>query len=132
MLAAFARLADDPRTQAVFDVVVHKTELTGEMAAIAGQQERNRGDCQAGVEAMLEHAVSIGQLPFDTDTMLAARFLHAFVSGIMREWIVDQVAYDLAARAPCLVDTMLAGLVANPPRRSHRVRPRVRPRANMV
>jgi TetR/AcrR family acrAB operon transcriptional repressor len=132
VLAAFGRLADDPRTQAVFDVVVHKTELTGEMAAIAGQQQRNRGDWQASVETMLEHAVRIGQLPFDTDTMLAARFLHAFVSGIMREWVLDKVAYDLSARAPCLVDTMLAGLVANPPRRSHRVRPRVRPRANMV
>lgn len=132
MLAAFGRLADDPRTQAVFDVVFHKTELIGEMAAIAGQAQRDRGDCQASVETMLEHAVRIGQLPFDTDTMLAARFLHAFVSGIMREWVLDKVAYDLAARAPCLIDTMLAGLVTNPPRRSHRVRPRVRPRANMV
>src|SRR5208282_3208310 len=40
VLAAFARLADNPRAQAVFEVVFHKTELTGEMAAIAGQQER--------------------------------------------------------------------------------------------
>ena len=103
-----------------------------EMAAIAGQQERNRSDWRAGVEAMLEHAVGIGQLPFDTDTMLAARLLHAFMSGVLREWVLDKGAYDLAARAPSLVDTLLAGLVANPPRRSHRVRPRVRPRANMV
>jgi hypothetical protein len=54
------------------------------------------------------------------------------VSGIMREWVLDKDAYGLAERAPCLADTMLAGLAANPPRRRHRVRPRVRPRANMV
>jgi TetR/AcrR family acrAB operon transcriptional repressor len=132
VVAALTRLADDPRTQAVFEVVFHKTELTGELSPIAGRQERDRGDRQASVEAVLEHAVRIGQLPGDTDTRLAARLLHAFVSGIMREWVLDKGAYDLAERAPCLADTMLAGLAANPPRRRHRVRPRVRPRANMV
>jgi TetR/AcrR family acrAB operon transcriptional repressor len=132
VVAALTRLADDPRTQALFEVVFHKTELTGELSPIAGRLERARGDRQASVEALLEHAVRIGQLPGDTDTRLAARLVHAFVSGIMREWVLDKDAYGLAERAPCLADTMLAGLAANPPRRRHRVRPRVRPRANMV
>ena len=47
----------------------------------------------------------------------------------MREWVLHKDAYDLAARAPSLVDTIIAGLAANPPRRASRVRPRVRPRA---
>jgi TetR/AcrR family acrAB operon transcriptional repressor len=132
VVAALTRLADDPRTQALFEVVFHKTELTGELSPVAARLERDRGDRQASVEAVLERAVRIGQLPGDTDTRLAARLLHAFVSGIMREWVLDKEAYGLAERAPCLADTMLAGLAANPPRRRHRVRPRVRPRANMV
>lgn len=131
-VSALTRLASDPRTQAVFEVVFHKTELTGKLAAIAGRQERDRSECQASLEGILEQAVGMGQLPADTDTKLAARILHAFVSGVMREWVVDKGAYDLAAQAPYLVDTMLAGLAAKPPRRASLVRPRVRPRVDMV
>jgi TetR/AcrR family acrAB operon transcriptional repressor len=128
-VSVLTRLATDPRAQAVFEVIFHKTELTGELAEIAGRQERDRCDCLSNVESILEQAVTRGQLPLDTDTALATRLLHAYVSGIMREWVLDKGAYDLAARAPHLVDTIIAGLAANPPRRASRVRPRVRPRA---
>jgi TetR/AcrR family acrAB operon transcriptional repressor len=128
-VTALTRLGTDPRAQAVFEVIFHKTELTGELAEIAGRQERDRCDCLSNVESFLERAVTRGQLPPDTDTALVTRLLHAYVSGIMREWVLDKDAYDLAARAPSLVDTIIAGLAANPPRRASRVRPRVRPRA---
>jgi len=132
LLATLTRLANDPHTQAVFEVLCHKAELTGDLAAIAARQERERRECQANLEALLGWAAGAGQLPIDTDTALAARLLHACAGGIMRDWVQDKGAYDLAAHAPWLVDTILGGLAANPPRRSHRVRPRVRPRANMV
>jgi TetR/AcrR family acrAB operon transcriptional repressor len=128
-VSVLTRLATDPRAQAVFEVIFHKTELTGDLAEIAGRQERDRCDCLSNVESILEQAVTRGQLPADTDTALATRLLHAYVGGIMREWVLDKDAYDLAARAPSLVDTIIAGLAANPPRRASRVRPRVRPRA---
>jgi TetR/AcrR family acrAB operon transcriptional repressor len=127
-VAGLTRLATDPRTQAVFEVVF-KTELTGDMAQIAGRQERDRCDCLASVEAILQQAVKAGQLPEDTDTALATRIMHGFLIGIMREWVRDKNAYDLAAAAPGLVDTIVAGLAANPPRRATRIRPRVHPRA---
>jgi hypothetical protein len=40
--------------------------------------------------------------------------------------VLDQTSYDLAAAAPALVDTYLAGLAARPPRRAPRTMPRVR------
>jgi TetR/AcrR family acrAB operon transcriptional repressor len=129
---ALTRLATDPRTQAVFEVIFHKAELTGELAEIAGRQERDRCNCLSSIGAIMEQAVQAGQLPADTDTSLARRVLHACVSGIMREWVLDKAAYDLAARAPALIDMIVAGLVANPPRHSGRIRPRVRPRAGAV
>jgi TetR/AcrR family acrAB operon transcriptional repressor len=128
-VAALTRLATDPRAQAVFEVIFHKAELTGELAEIAGRQERDRCDCLLNVQEILDQAVRAGQLPADTDTALATRLLHAFMSGVMREWVLDKTAYDLAARASSLVDTIVAGLAASPPRRHDRVRPRVRPRA---
>ena len=128
-VGALTRLATVARAQAVFEVVFHKTELTGELAEIAGRQERDGCDCRANVEAILQQAVRAGQLPADADTALAARIIHAFMSGIMREWLRDRDAYDLAAAAPGLVDTVVAGLAAHPPRRVTRIRPRVHPRA---
>jgi TetR/AcrR family acrAB operon transcriptional repressor len=128
-IAVLTSLATDARAQAVFEVIFHKTELTGELAAVAGDRERERCQCLENVERLVQHAVALGQLPADTDTALASRLLHACVGGLMREWVLDKAAYDLAARAPAFVDAIVAGLVASPPRRIERVLPRVRPRA---
>jgi TetR/AcrR family transcriptional regulator, acrAB operon repressor len=127
-VAALTRLATDPRAQAVFEVIFLKTELTGDLAPMAGRRARERCECLLSVERLVQQAVAAGQLPADTDTALATRLLHAYVSGIMREWVLDKAAYDLSVQAPRLIDTIIAGLVANPPRCVERVRPRVRPR----
>jgi TetR/AcrR family acrAB operon transcriptional repressor len=116
-IASLTHLASDPRSQAVLDVVLHKSELVGELASGAARQKRVRSGCLARNEALMRGAVTRGQLPPDTDTTLAARALHAFIVGTMYEWITDRRAYDLAAAAPALVDAMLAGLRASPPRR---------------
>jgi TetR/AcrR family transcriptional regulator, acrAB operon repressor len=127
---ALTRLATDARTQAVFEVVFHKCELTGELGPIATRRDRERGDCLTHVESIVARAVEMGQLPADTDTRLATQALNSYMCGIMREWVLDPTAFDLARAAPALIDTLLAGLRTAPPRRvEERVRPRVRPRA---
>lgn len=128
-IAVLNTLATDLRAQAVFEVIFHKSELTGELATMAGERERERCQCVENVERLVQQAVAGGQLPSDTDTALAARLLHDCVAGLMREWVLDKSAYDLAERAPDFIDAILAGIVARPPRRVERVLPRVRPRA---
>lgn len=115
-LAALARLACDARAQAVFDVMFHKSERTADLAPTAERERRERGDCLLHVERVLVQAVDKRQLPADTDTALAARALHAYIEGIMDQWVLDPDAFDLAAAAPALIDSMLAGLRAAPPR----------------
>jgi TetR/AcrR family transcriptional regulator, acrAB operon repressor len=128
MSTALARLATDRRTQAVFEVLFHKCELTDELAPIAQRHRQERNLCLAQVERVLIQAVEAGQLPSDTDTMLATHALHAFIGGLMREWVLDKEAYDLAAVAPGMVEMIVSGLKSDPPRRQDRVRPRVRAR----
>jgi TetR/AcrR family acrAB operon transcriptional repressor len=128
-IAVLNTLATDLRAQAVFEVIFHKSELTGELATMAGERERERCQCVDNVERLVQQAVAIDQLPPDTDTALTARLLHDCVAGLMREWVLDKSAYDLAERAPDFVDAILAGIVAKPPRKTERVLPRVRPRA---
>jgi TetR/AcrR family acrAB operon transcriptional repressor len=115
-VTALTRLARDPRSQAVFEVMFHKSEASAELAPIAERKQRERRHCLTQVERVLAQAVAREQLPRDTDTALAAAALHAYIAGIMHEWVLDPAAYDLGTAAPALIDTMLSGLRTTPPR----------------
>jgi TetR/AcrR family acrAB operon transcriptional repressor len=116
MLAVLRRLAQDPRSQAVFEVMLHEGEHTLEMASITARRQHERRSCLVHVERVLQQAVARGQLPDDTDTRLATQALHAYVGGIMNNWVVDPQAYDLPSCAPGLIDLFVAGLRQAPPR----------------
>jgi TetR/AcrR family acrAB operon transcriptional repressor len=115
------RLAADARAQAMFDVVSHKCDLSAETAAAAERQRSTDSGCRAHVEHLLKQAVARGQLPSATDTCLGAEMMNAFMRGVMQQWVENPGAYDLARAAPAMVDSLLAGLVALPPRRARPV-----------
>ena len=110
------RLATNPRTQAVFDVIFHKCEFADEFAAVAGRRHATDRGCLVNVERLLKQAVEMRQLPPDTDTVLAARCLNAYMVGVMHEWVQRPEAYDLARAAPAMIDCILAGVAEKPPR----------------
>jgi TetR/AcrR family acrAB operon transcriptional repressor len=116
-LAALTHLARDARAQAVFQLVFQTCGSASELAPLASTQVRERASCLERTQQWLQRAIDAGQLPADTDADLAAQALHAYVLGLMQAWVQNPSAYDLAAAAPALVDAMLAGLRASPPRR---------------
>lgn len=113
---ALEHLSGDPRAQAVFEIMFHKSELAGELAGVADRHDRECANARACVQTVMHRAVAAGELPRDTDATLATLAMHAYVTGLMHEWTLDPAAYDLRAAAPALVDAFIAGLVANPPR----------------
>ena len=125
-LTALTRLARDPRSQAVFEVMFHKSEFSAELAPIAERKQRERRHCLQQVERVLQQAVQKGELPKDTDTALATQALHAYIAGLMHEWVLDPASYDLGAAAPALIDAILAGLRAAPPRLAPQTHERLR------
>ena len=127
-VGALQRLATDARTQAVFEVIFHKTELVDELAGVATSHEDERCQCLRQIEAIIRRCAEIGELPPDIDAQLSAQGLNALMVGIMHEWVLDPSAYDLAAAAPALIDVYLAGLAACPPRPAPRRAPRTMPR----
>jgi TetR/AcrR family transcriptional regulator, acrAB operon repressor len=129
MVGALRHLGTDPRAQAVFEVIFLKTEMCGELGEVVGRRDRERCDCLMRVEKLMRRGIELGQLPADTDAALATQLLQACIGGLMREWVLDRTTYDLARVAPTMVECILAGIVAHPPRRVERVRPHVRPRA---
>lgn len=113
---ALMHLTGDPRTQAVFEIMFHRSELSGELAGVAERHDRDCRQARAHVESVIRRGVASGDLPADTDAELAAQALYAYVTGIMHQWTLDPTCCDLRASAPALVDMLIAGLVANPPR----------------
>ena len=114
---ALAQLARDPRTQAVFEILFHKCELVGELAQRSAAQQTDRRQCMSSVEQLFDLAIANRQLPADTDTRLATNMMHAYVIGLMHEWVLDPSDYDLGEAAGAMIDTFVAGLKAQPPRK---------------
>jgi TetR/AcrR family acrAB operon transcriptional repressor len=117
-IASLTTLAADPRAQAVFELVFQTCGSSDELAPLASTKERERGACLARVERLVERSIAAGQLPADTDAALAAHALHAYMMGLMQAWVQRPDTFDLAASAPALVESMISGLCANPPRRA--------------
>lgn len=117
---ALQNLAGSRRIQAVFDVVFLRCEYTEELAPVRARQLEDRKVCLRRCEAAFAQAVAKRQLPADTDAVVAAQSLYAFVTGLMRSWVETPTRFDLGDLAPVLVDSFLAGLKAAPPRRAVR------------
>ena len=117
-LQALEHLYNSPQIQNIFEVLYLRCEYTDELAPVGVQQVQDRLQCMAKCQAVLDQAVAKGQLPADTDTHLAAHGAFAFVGGLMRDWVEAPETFDLKAAAPQLIDTYIAGLRVNPPRRT--------------
>lgn len=115
-LMALKQLAGHADTQAMFDVIFHKCEFTDELAPVVAKNDADCSACLTQVQALFEQAVAVGQLPAHTDTFLATQGMHAYMVGLMHEWVLTPGSYDLAACAEPLLDTYLAGLMQRPPR----------------
>ena len=117
-IQALEHLTSSQQIQNIFEVLYLRCEYTDELAPVGVQQVQDRLECLAKCKAVLDQAVAKDQLPADTDTHVAAHGAFALVTGLMRDWVEAPDSFDLRAAAPQLIDTYIAGLRANPPRRN--------------
>ena len=113
---ALINLAHSPEQQRVFSIMFHKCEHVGQLVAILEDKHAKRDECLAEVRTVLDQAVAKGQLPADTDVAMAHQTINNFMTGTMSEWLFTPQAFALDASAPAMVDMLLAGLQACPPR----------------
>ena len=81
-----------------------------------GHELECRDECLDRLEGLLQKCLAQGLLPADADVFLSMQVIHNFMMGTMHQWLLTPGAYDLEKVAPSLVDMVLAGLIANPPR----------------
>lgn len=104
----------NPRQTKVFDIIFHRCKKTAEMQSFI--QERNsRAECIDRIAKIFKEAVKKGALPANTDIAIAVQINHAFLIGLVHEWLIDPSAYDLSVHAETMIDVLMAGLVTRPP-----------------
>jgi len=79
-----------------------------------------------GFECALRNAVRKGQLPRYLNTRRAAVGLHAYVDGLIYNWLLDPGSFALDRDAEALVDQYLRGLAAVPAPKHASAPPRAR------
>lgn len=98
---------DDSRRRALMEIVFHKCEFVGEMMPL---QEARKVLYLAGyerIESVLRDCINHGQLPADLHTRRAAIIMHAYITGLMENWLFMPESFDLKAEAVMLIDSFL-------------------------
>ncbi|MBR7745585.1 TetR family transcriptional regulator [Undibacterium baiyunense] len=111
-----AQVTANTRQTKMFDIIFHRCEKTAEMQTFI-QERESRNECMDKIANIFRAGVDKGIFPPDTDIQIAVQINHAFLIGLVHEWLIDPSAYDLAAHAESMIDAVLFGLVNRPPRK---------------
>jgi TetR/AcrR family acrAB operon transcriptional repressor len=109
-LAPIRLLQADERLQRVFHVAMHRTEYTGEMAAVRLRHLAAIDQFQAQLRSVLDAAQTLGQLRPHCQSASAAFGLFALVDGLMHHWTLAPERFDLLATSEPAVTAYVDGL----------------------
>ena len=96
--------ATNARRRRVLTIVFHRCELVGDAGGMDTRQRLAFMDCTRRIEQSLGKAVAGGQLPANLDAQRAALALHAYVTGLISNWLFLPSAFDLADQAESFAD----------------------------
>lgn len=99
LIHLFHQVALDPKTQRINEILFHKCEFTDEMCDLRQQRRVASIDCNLRIELTLRNAVNRGQLPENLDTARAAISLHAYIDGILYQWLLAPDSFELDTQA---------------------------------
>ncbi|MGM0411872.1 MAG: TetR family transcriptional regulator [Pseudomonadota bacterium] len=106
--------AGDEHQRRVLEILFHKCERVPEVGSLVERQQQINESGRECTRRLLDNAVARDQLPAGLDTARAAIGLHASITGLLSDWLLDPQAFDLAAEAEPLVDAWLAGVATAP------------------
>ena len=106
------RTARDAQCRRVFEILAHKCEYVDEMHALVARHMQCRSQGIGMIERALRNAMRKGQLPRHLQVRRAAIGLHAYVDGLIYNWLLDPRSFALDREAEALVDQFLQGLTA--------------------
>jgi len=110
MIHALTLMATDPQVRRVFDVATHKVEYTHDMASVQQRHLDARNACVSDFEKALRLAARRNHVKLPVPGHAAAQGLHALISGLIQNWLLDPEAFDLVHTGRRTFRVYLAGL----------------------
>lgn len=107
--------ASDPRQRRVLEILYHKCEMTPELGPLVARQKDLRAQALDHLERFCANAVARSQLPAAIDCRRAAVGLHAYMTGLIANWLLAPESFELSTEAEALVDVYLASLAGGRP-----------------
>lgn len=107
LIYLFEQTARDPAFRKVFDILFNKWERVAEFQQLMERDLEIRRQALLRLERVFRNAAQHGQVPAELDVSFAAVLTQNFVTGTLRNWLINPGANDLAADAPRLADAML-------------------------
>jgi TetR/AcrR family acrAB operon transcriptional repressor len=104
LINLFRQVALDPKIRRINEILFHKCEFTDEMCDLRLQRQAAARECNDRIGISLANAVRKGQLPATLNTVRASICLHAYIDGILGQWLLIPDSYPLSADAEQLVD----------------------------
>ena len=110
----FCQVAIDPKTRRINEILFHKCELTDEMCDFRRQRQVASVECNSRIELALSNAINRQQLPAALDVPRAAICLHAYINGVLGQWLLVPDHFSLHDEAETLVDVVIEMLRLSP------------------
>ncbi len=99
ILSHFLRkVVEDPQQRRVCEILHHKCELAGEQAALRQHLQATGEEIDQDIALSLRHAIQRGQLPANLDLQRAAVAVHAYIHGLINNWLLRPDGYPRPAR----------------------------------
>lgn len=114
LVTVFRRAATDSEVRRVSEILFHKCEYTEDLGNLRQWMQDFRREYNHNIELSLGNAVAKGQLPEKLDLVVASRCVHAFITGVLDQWLLVPVGLDLDAKAETLADGILDMLRLSP------------------
>ena len=110
LVAALKLMTTDPQVRRVFEVATHKVEYTQEMQSVQQRHLDARNACVIDFERALRHAARRQHIRLAIPAGVAAQGLHALVSGLIQNWLLDPDAFELVLVGRRAFGVYVAGL----------------------
>ncbi|KNC07517.1 transcriptional regulator [Klebsiella sp. RIT-PI-d] len=104
-------IAVDPRLRALMQILYHRCEFIDDM--MPEEDIRTKiGFSHEHVRKVLNEAIIAGVLSKNVDINLLLIMLHGFLSGVIKNWLMDPGKFNLYQHAPQLVDNIMLAVTA--------------------
>lgn len=101
------RVVHDPGQRRVCEILHHGCELAGELSGVRRRLQDTAAEIDRDIQTALGLAIQRGQLPADLHLPRAAIAVHAYIDGLIAQWLLRPDSHPLDREAEALVDALL-------------------------